>query len=221
MLTGWVQKRTPDGRLVYESDGRPVQSDEYEIIGYGVPDFTGGLENTITWKGINLSFLIDFKSGGDIFSGTNARLTETGLTKVSLQGREGQDPITVSGAIQTGMTNEGEPVYEDFNHTLTMNEARIYWQNLPSRSTDQFTYDASFVKLRQLTLGYSIPQSLLSKTPFNNLTLSLVGRNLWIIHKNVPNIDPESTYTNSNSQGLDYFAMPAVRNFGFNLKVGF
>ncbi len=221
MLTGWVQKKTPDGRLVYKSNGEPVRSDLYEIIGYGVPDFTGGLENTFTWKGFNLSFLIDFKYGGDIYSGTNVRLTQAGLTKVTLQGREGQEPIQVSGAIQSGVTAEGEPIYENFNYTLAPNEAANYWYQMGIWASDKFTYDASFVKLRQLTLGYNFSSSLLSKTPFNSISLSIVGRNLWIIHKNTPNIDPESSYSNSNSQGLDYFAMPPVRSYGFNLKLGF
>ena len=97
MLTGRVQKKTPDGRLVYEKDGMPVPSDAYEIIGYGVPDFTGGLENSFTWKNINLSFLIDFKSGGDIYSGTNAMFTWFGLSYESLEGRDPNNPMKVIG----------------------------------------------------------------------------------------------------------------------------
>jgi len=187
-----------------------------------VPDLVGGIENTFTWKNMNLSFLIDFKSGGDIFSGTNVDLTKSGFTKLSLQGRDPADPLTVVGAIQVGVNEHGQPIYEDFNYTLTPNEARNYWGwAYPNRCTDKFTYDASYVKLRQLVLGFNFPLRMISKTPFTYLTLSFVGRNLWIIHKNTPNIDPESTYTNSNSQGLDYFAMPAVRSWGFNLKVGF
>ena len=221
MITGFVQKKTPDGRLVYEKDGRPVRSDAFEIIGYGVPDFTGGLENSFTWKNINLSFLIDFKSGGDIYSGTNTLLTGTGLTKMSLEGRDPDNPMTVEGAIQTGETIDGDPIYEDFKRTLAPHEARDYWGATRWRTTDKYTYDASYVKLRQLTLGYSFPKTVLSKTPFENLIISFVGRDLWIIHKNIPNIDPESSYTNSNSQGLDYFGMPSVRSWGFNLRMGF
>ena len=83
-------------------------------------------------------------------------------------------------------------------------------------------YDASFVKLRQLTLGYSFPRTWFSKTPIQNLSLSFVGRNLWVIHKNIDNVDPESTYsTNAGAQGLEYFAMPATRSYGFNLRVTF
>jgi hypothetical protein len=221
MLTGWVQKTTPDGRPLFEPNGLPVRSDAYEIIGYGVPDFIGGFENTFTFKNIRLNFLIDFKHGGDIYSGTNVRLTQTGLTKVSLEGREGKEPLQVSGAIQSGVDENGEPVYVDFQYNLTPQEARDYWDQMPLRASDQFTYDASYIKLRQLTLDYIFPRSLLSDSPFNSIIISLVGRDLWIIHKNTPNIDPESSYTNSNSQGLDYFGMPSVRSYGFNLKLGF
>jgi hypothetical protein len=221
MITGWRQKTTPDGRLVYEENGRPVQSDAYEILGYGVPDFTGGLENTFTWKNINLSFLIDFKSGGDIYSGTNVRLTGEGMTEWTLQGREGEEPLTVDGAIQTGETSEGEPIYEDFNYTLLPSEASSYWYYLSVRAGENFTYSASYVKLRQLTLGYSFPQSLIGNTPFTNITVSFVGRNLWVIHKDTPNIDPEASYTSNNSQGMDYFGAIPTRSWGFNLRLGF
>ena len=105
----------------------------------------------------------------------------------------------------------------------TPNEARNYWGwAYPNRCTDKFTYDASYVKLRQLVLGYSFPLRMISKTPFtkSNIVISQEGI-FGFIHKNTPNIDPESTYTNSNSQGLDYFAMPAVRSWGFNLRMEF
>jgi hypothetical protein len=82
-------------------------------------------------------------------------------------------------------------------------------------------YDASFVKLRQLTFGYNLPGSLLAKTPMKTLSLSFVARNLAILFKNKPNIDPESTYTTSAGQGLDYFGLPAIRTFGFNLRATF
>jgi hypothetical protein len=83
-------------------------------------------------------------------------------------------------------------------------------------------YDASFIKLRQLTLGYTFPRSMLSKTPFQSLSVSFVGRNLAILMKNIDNVDPESAYsTNAGAQGLEYFAMPPTRSYGFNLRLGF
>lgn len=224
MITGRVQKLSPDGRPVFFIDGRPVGSAGYEIIGNGVPDWTGGLNNSITYKGFNLSFLIDFKIGGDILSGTNMRMTSAGLHKQTLQGREGEAPLSVSGVTETGKDASGNPIYEDFNLTLTAQQAQSYWGSVQGESngvTDMFIYDATFVKLRQVTFGYNFPRQMLDKTPFKNLSLSFVGRNLSILYKNVDNIDPESSYANGNGQGLDYFGFPSTRSYGFNLRAQF
>src|SRR5262249_30555236 len=87
MITGQNQKIDPaSGLPVFDADGAPITDGSYNIIGKGVPDFTGGLNNSLTWKNLNLSFLIDFKSGGDIYSGTNVRMTEAGFTKQTLLG---------------------------------------------------------------------------------------------------------------------------------------
>jgi hypothetical protein len=77
------------------------------------------------------------------------------------------------------------------------------------------------VKLRQLVFGYNFPRTLLDRTPFTAASLSFVGRNLWLIHSKVDNIDPESTYDNTNGQGLEYFGVPQSRTYGFNLNVKF
>jgi len=221
VITGLKQLRSPDGQLVFDANGTPITDGQYYEIGSGVPDFTGGLNNEFTFRNINLSFLIDFKAGGDIFSGTNVRMTQAGFTKQSLLGRAGEAPLVVSGVVQNGSDANGDPIYEPFTKTLTPGEAENYWSQLGERAAEPFIYDASFVKLRQVTLGFNFPKAMLSKTPFLNLMISFVGRNLAILHKNVDNIDPESSYTNSNAQGLDYFGMPATRSYGFNLRATF
>lgn len=222
-ITGRVQRTTPDGVPIFNADGTPAASSTYVPIGNGVPNFTGGVNNTVSWKGFTLDFLIDFKSGGDIFSGSNDRLTQWGMHKQSLIGREGETPLHINGVINTG-TNEA-PVYTPVDRDLTPHEANVYWNRVGGESTaisTMFMYDASFVKLRQLTLGYNFPRAWFSKTPIQNLSLSLVGRNLWVINKNIDNVDPESTYsTNAGAQGLEYFAMPVTRSYGFNLRVTF
>ncbi|TLU98262.1 SusC/RagA family TonB-linked outer membrane protein [Dyadobacter luticola] len=218
MITGRVQKMSPDGQPVFYSDGRPVGTSGYEVIGNGIAKLTGGLTNSFNYKGIDLSFLVDFKVGGDILSGTNMRLDQWGLSKNSLQGREGEAPLTV-----TGVTQEGTE-YKPFTKTLTPQEAYNYWGSVGGETdavTTKYLYDASFVKLRQLTLGYSVPKRFLEKTPLQALSLSFVGRNLAILFKNTPNIDPESNYSNGNSQGFDYFGFPSTRSYGFNLRATF
>ena len=219
MITGKAQMRDPAGNLVYDSSGVAQAAPGYVILGNGVPDFTGGLNNSLTWKGLNLTFLIDFKSGGDIFSGTNMRATQQGFTKESLLGRAGEAPLVV-----TGVTKDGSTGFKPFSKTLTPGEAQNYWNQLGSEgngAADKFMYDASFIKLRQITLGYSLPRKMLNGTPVQSVMISFVGRNLAILKKNTPNIDPESTYTSSNSQGLDYYGFPSTRTYGFNLRATF
>jgi TonB-linked SusC/RagA family outer membrane protein len=222
MITGKVQMKDPAGNLVYNAtDGSAVAAPGYVIIGNGVPDFTGGVNNALTWKGVNLTFLVDFKSGGKIFSGTNMRMTQQGQTKQTLLGRAGEAPLVLTGVSPDATSSTG---FKPFTKTYTPGEAQNYWSQLGSEgngASEKFVYDASFIKLRQITLGYSIPRKVFAKTPIQSLMVSFVGRNLAILHKNAPNIDPESTYTSSNSQGLDYFGVPATRTFGFNLRATF
>jgi len=87
--------------------------------------------------------------------------------------------------------------------------------------TDQFVEKADFIKLRSFSLGYNLPAAILSKTPFQAVNLSLVGRNLLMLHNTASNIDPESNYNNSNAQGLENFGLPTSRSYGLNLQVRF
>ncbi len=214
-ITGQTQLRDPSGNLVYDSSGSPQPDGSYKMIGRGVPDFTGGLNNSFTWKDLNLTFLIDFKSGGDIYSGTNVRMTQAGFTKQTLQGRPGEAPLVITGVTQDGTG------YKPFTKTLTPGEAQNYWGQLGNYAAERFIYDASFIKLRQITFGYTLPRKLFNNTPVQSLMVSFVARNLAILYKKTDNIDPESSYTSSNSQGLDYFGMPSTRSYGFNLRATF
>lgn len=217
MITGLRQKRDPNGNPVFDAiTGAPIQSATFEILGNAIPDLTGGLNNSFTWKGFNLSALIDFKAGGDIYGGTEVRMTQAGFHKQTIAGREGQEPITVSGVAESS-----PDVFEPFSMTLTPQQAQNYWGAVGNRMQDHFMYDASFAKLRQVTFGYTFPRAFLSKTPVQTLMLSFVGRNLAILYRNTDNIDPESSYSNGNSQGLDYFGMPPTRTYGFNLRATF
>ncbi len=211
-ITGITQKML-NGLPVFNAEGLPIRNDGYAPIGESVASFTGGVTNDFSYKGFNLSFLIDFKVGGSIHSGTNQRLDQWGFSTNSLQGREGEAPLTVSG-----VNEKGEPL----NITMTPNQARNYWGGLGDRNAAAYIYSASFAKLRQLTFGYNLPSKIVSKTPFQNIGLSLVARNLAVLWKKVPNIDPESSYSfNGGAQGLDYFALPGTRNVGLNLSVTF
>jgi hypothetical protein len=86
---------------------------------------------------------------------------------------------------------------------------------------EQFIYDASFVKLREVKLGYTLPSSWIKNIGLQSATIAIVGRNLWIIHKNVPNVDPETAFNTGNAQGLEDLTLPTVRNIGFNINLKF
>jgi len=207
-IVGYEQLKM-NGDPVIDFQGYPVRNDTPKILGYGVHPYTGGIVNTFTYKGWDLSFLVDFKFGGDIFSGSNHRMTEYGLHKQTLEGRDG-------GFMSVGVDEEGAALNVWIADSLLQN----YWEQYV-RISDYFIYDASFAKLRQVILGYTFPERWLSKTPFRNISLSLVGRNLLLLYSKMENVDPESTYNNTNSQGLEYPGAPQTRSFGFNLRVIF
>jgi len=225
-ITGRVQQTDDQGKPLFDKDGVPIASTDYVPLGNSLAKATGGLNNTFNYKGFNLSFLIDFRIGGKIFSGSNNRLTQWGVSEQSLQGREGEAPLHINGTQRTGDgTDESPYVYSEVDRDLTPHEAQNYWDKVGGESTaitSMFMYDAGFGKLRQLTLGYNLPKSLLTKTPFRNINISFVARNLAILWKNIPNVDPESAYSNqAAAQGLEYFSLPTTRSYGFNLGLSF
>lgn len=214
-LIGYKYKRH-NGQIVYK-DGIPQREDELSSLGNGVYKLTGGWSNQFSYKNFSLSFLIDFKFGADLFSGTNQSLVSGGLHKNTLMGRE-NDPV--GKIIGRGYMLDDNGNYVE--NTVGVS-AQEYWQGIVNNTIgEEFMYDASFIKLRELSFGYNFPASMLSKLKVvKGLNVSLVGRNLWTIMKHTDNIDPESAYNNSNGQGLELNGYPATRSVGFNVNVKF
>ncbi len=209
-IVGYAYKRDANANIIYDTAGRPQRTSTVVPLGSGVYKTTGGFNNDFHYKNFTLSFLFDFKYGAKIYSQTNLLLYNNGLQKTTLQGRDG-------GYVGPGVTEDGKPNQKSVN-------AQIYWTNLATGGnyvTEEFVYDASFIKLRNASLSYSLPASVVRKTPFKGLTLSIVGRNLAILMKHTPNIDPESNLNATNGQGLELSGYPAVRNIGFNLNIKF
>ncbi|MEQ8470589.1 MAG: SusC/RagA family TonB-linked outer membrane protein [Marinoscillum sp.] len=194
--------RDDAGNLVLGPTGLPQAAAELTPQGTGVHPITGGWSNDIKVKNVTLSFLIDFKSGGVIYSGTNALSYGNGLHEETLEGRS--EGITLSGVNVDGNT---------VNSTVT---GQNYFGALAGISKIH-VYDADFIKFRSLSLTYDFPKIGKMK----GLSLSVVGRNLFYISRNTPNIDPESNYNNSNAQGIEYLGLPTSRSFGINLSANF
>ena len=172
------------------------------------------------FRDFSLSFLIDYKAGASLFSGTNYSLYSEGLHKGTLLGRTVDNPGG-SGFIGAGvMIDDNGKILGENNVAVN---AQDYHKGIVNNNiAEEFVYNASFIKLRELSLGYTFPQSVLNKMKVvKGLSVSLVGRNLWTILKHTDNIDPESAYNNTNGQGLELNGYPATRNVGFNVNVKF
>ncbi|WP_439556538.1 SusC/RagA family TonB-linked outer membrane protein [Dyadobacter sp.] len=209
MIAGSRMKRDASGNVVYnKATGIPVQGD-FEMLARGVPPLTMGLTNTLSYKGASFSFLIDGKFGGYIYSATNAFAMSRGLLKETAENGVRETGVTVNGVDEQG---------ETFTKTIS---AQDYYSGIATTITDQSIFSSDFLKLRQLTLGYSIPKSVFGKMPIQSVSLSFVARNLFILYKKVPNVDPESTYNSGNGQGLEMFGVPPTRSYGLNLMVKF
>lgn len=214
-IMGYAYKRDAKGNIVYSSGGaipagEPEHTDNVVPLGSGVYKVTGGFNNEFHYRNFSLSFLVDFKFGAKIYSGTNLLLYEYGLQKTTLLGRDG-------GYVGKGVMEDGKP------NTINV-PSQIYFQDLSTGAdniAEEFIYDASFIKLRAFTLGYSIPASILKRNFIKGLSISVVARNLATLMKHTPNIDPESNLNTGNGQGLELSGYPAVRSIGLNVNVKF
>ena len=211
MIVGNKYKRDANGNIVMQN-GLPLAGDQ-TTLGNGVYRWTGGWHNSFTYKGITLAFLIDFKFGAKIFSGTNYQLTYYGMHKNTLYGRDAANPTGTF--VFPGVNTDG-------SKNTTAVKAQDYYQAICNNNiVEDFVYSADFIKLRELSLGYDFKRLLPSLTWLKGLNVSFVARNLWTIMKHTPNIDPESAINNTNGQGLELNGYPATRNIGFNVNLKF
>jgi TonB-linked SusC/RagA family outer membrane protein len=192
-----------------------------EVIGNANPDWIGGIQNTLKYKNLALTFLVDVRQGGDVFSLDLYYGMATGLYPETAGLNDQGQPLRGvadegGGIIREGVTPDGKP---NTIRVTTTNYGAFGYRYSPEAA---FVYDASFVKLREVALTYSFPSKLMSRlAPFKGIDLSLIGRNLWIIHKNLPYADPEDIQSSGNVQGYQGGAYPSVRSVGFNIKFRF
>ncbi len=205
-VRGW---QTDDqGRKLVEDDGTPILTDGLDVyIGNYNPDYTLGLSNSFNYGDFSLSFLIDHRQGGALISGTQALIDAYGHSKESLNGRE-------NGMVLDAYTRDGQPNQQAIS-------AQKYYSLIGGRypSAGFYSYSGTNTRLREVVLGYQLPQRLFSNTVVKNIRLSLVGRNLFFFSREAP-VDPEIT-RGLNGEGREYASLPSTRTFGFNLNVTF
>jgi TonB-linked SusC/RagA family outer membrane protein len=202
--------RNNKGEIIVELDGTPRKSENKNVlIGNYQPKYTMGISNTFSYKRLSFGFLIDIRGGGQFYSQTMAYMYNNGNARGTLPNREG------------GMIVQG--VKPDNSKNTTAITSQQYWSKVGGAEpvASLFIYDASNSRLREATLGYSIPNKIFGKLPVRNVTLSIVGRNLWLIKSHIPGIDPESSFSTTNSQGIENGTYPSTRTLGVNLKLEF
>ncbi len=214
-----------NGKRVIDENGNYMKTEsQNENLGTFQPDWKGGVKNTFTYKNLALSFLIDAQQGGKVFSLDTWYGMATGLypetAGLNELGNPKRSPLTdgndSGGILLEGVQEDGTPNtirarMDYFAHTLGYGKAPHALH----------VYDASFIKLREVALSYSIPDKLLAHSFFKGVTLSATGRNLWIIHKNLPYSDPEAGLSSGNIQGYQSGAYPSTQDYGFSVKLEF
>ncbi|MFK7933905.1 MAG: SusC/RagA family TonB-linked outer membrane protein [Saprospiraceae bacterium] len=196
-IVGFEYARDASGNFVLDDNGVPTRSDATVPLGTGVHPTSIGINNSIRFKDVSLSFLFDAKSGGYLYAATNAYAYTRGLHQNTLEGRE------------SGIGDVAAADVQD------------YYGGIAFNVTEQFVEKADFIKLRELVLTYRLPKSLLGNLPIQGINLGIAGRNLWLVSSMIDNVDPESTYTVGNGQGLEMFGVPQTRSIQFNLGIRF
>ena len=197
------------GRIVYGANGVALRTADLITFGSALPNWIGGFNNAFNFKGLTLSFLIDFKLGNVMLSGTNFNAVRHGLHKMTLDGRE------------NGMIGDGVNVNGEVNTTIA--PVQSFWEVVRSQALiEPVVYDGGYWKLRQITMGYDFTKFLPDDFPIKQVRLNLVANNVLMLKKWVDNIDPETFgYSSDNLVGMESTGLPSTRSVGFNLNVKF
>lgn len=210
-------KKADDGKIIVNENGMPIPDNDLRVLGNYNPDFTMGIGNSFKYKGVSLNALFDIRQGGVVVSRMYSIATTAGTLDHTAEGRE-TGIVVPNSVINTG--TEESPVYQE--NTVSIS-AQDYYKNYWKREHEESsTFDASFVKLREVSIGYTFPKSFLSKFKISDLTFSLVGRNLalWTSQNH---FDPE-TVTYENDQlvpGVEEMSYPSTRSIGYNISFKF
>ncbi|RAW02438.1 SusC/RagA family TonB-linked outer membrane protein [Pseudochryseolinea flava] len=211
-IYGFGFKRAPDGQIIYTKDGLPARPDNIQYIGNAYADWKGGFLNEFSYKQWRMSFLIDGQYGGIVYSQTHHKMSEQGKLKHTLRGRE-------EGYIV------GEGVVENADGTFSPNTKQVllpdYYADYYRRANvESNSFDASYVKLREVRLEFSMPKKWLARTPIQQASIALYGRDLLMI-TDFPMFDPETAALNGSTllPGIEMGQLPTPRTYGLNINL--
>lgn len=212
-IYGNTYVHAPDGQIVYNTNGLPLLGPREKVGNYN-PDWMLGLSSGFSFKGFRLYGLFDIRQGGIIYSYTHAIGHESGILASSLPGR-------VDGIVGEGVVQNADGSYSP-NTTRVDAETWYYGGVYPRENAEANSFDASYVKLRELSLEYNLPKAITAKLGLGGLSVALVGNNL-ALWTDVPNIDPESNALNGGTliPGFEVTQLPSTKSIGFRLNLNF
>jgi TonB-linked SusC/RagA family outer membrane protein len=240
-LYGTAYQRDASGNIVIGANGLPKADPQKKVLGHYTPDYLAGLTNTLTYKNLEFSFLVDASVGGELFSGTNRTGNYTGVLAQTMPGRDTANgglsyyypannttnpkTLLTGGAAPTGVTvyDDGmifNGVYADGTPNKQVISAQEYYKASYNIS-EAYIYSSTFVKMREIKLAYNFNKSFAKRLGLEGASITAVGRNLFFIYKDAPNIDPETAFNTGNAQGLESLALPTTRNFSLNVNLKF
>lgn len=217
MLYTRTYLRNENGDILLRDNGRLIASPDYVPVGSSIPKNTGGWANTFVYKNLTLRLLLDYKLGGTVLSGTYLNMTRQGFSQLSLEGRKnGQSGLVFPGVYQSN----GLP-----NTTPVTDLQSFYGEYRTLQIGDPFTFRSDFLKLRYISVSYNITNTLKSLDFMKfvkSLTLTGTVRNVAILYKDIPDIDPEAIQSSGDFRaGYENAALPTTRNFMFTLFARF
>lgn len=212
-IYGFGFVRAPDGQIVYNTNGLPARPQQTQYIGNAYADWKGGISNEFTYKNFKFSFLFDGQYGGIVYSQTHHKMTEQGKLKHTLMGRE--DGYIVGA----GVVDNGDGTYSPNTKQVSLPD--YYADYYRRANVESNSFDASFIKLREARIEFNMPRKVLSRTPFQNVSMALYGRDLALF-TDFPMYDPEASALNGNTllPGIEMGQLPTPRTYGFNLTLG-
>ena len=220
-IVGYDYAYHTDGQHIIDG-GAYARTAKVQPLGSVLPLYNGGFQTWIRFKSIKLNAVVDFQKGGNLFSLTNTWGKYSGTLKETAEGDIRENGLVLEGVNQTGVDPvTGNPTSDGSANTTNISAVDHFFLDGGYVISAADVYDASYVKFRELTIGLNFPQKWFNKGPIQGVTFNLIGRNLFIIDKNVPHIDPESAVSSSNIQGLEGGQLPSVRTYGDSINVRF
>ena len=213
---GWA--RDPNGNIIIDASTGLRVPQQNTRLGDLYPEFMLGINNSFSYKNFTLGFLVDIRKGGVIYSNTVSTMRTNGL---GVETAVNRDKIFIDKGVNQVDDDKFEP------NTTPIQSAQDFWsRNYTTDNTEANVFDGSYTKLRELRISYSLPSRILQRAKFiKGIEVGLEGRNLWIIHDNVPHIDPEANFfTNAGNQvgeGVEFNSVPSTRTMGFNVRFKF